>query len=109
MYRYDNFDAAFVAERGAHFRDQVARRLTGELTEDQSRPFAPRISIRLGKDGRTSAAGYCTLGKVIGPEFSIDTVVDTYPRVRKGHVGDFLAAHRRAGFAPFKEAYYERA
>src|SRR5271163_2275274 len=39
MYRYDEFDAAFVAERTAQFRDQVARRLTGELSEDQFKPL----------------------------------------------------------------------
>jgi sulfite reductase (NADPH) hemoprotein beta-component len=38
MYRYDEFDAGFVAERVAQFRDQVARRLTGEMTEEQFRP-----------------------------------------------------------------------
>ena len=37
MYRYDEFDAAFVADRVAQFRDQVERRLTGEITEDQFR------------------------------------------------------------------------
>ncbi|WP_237477497.1 nitrite/sulfite reductase [Lichenibacterium dinghuense] len=35
MYRYDEFDAQFVAERVAQFRDQTGRRLAGELTEDQ--------------------------------------------------------------------------
>ena len=35
MYRYDEFDTQFVAERVAQFRDQTARRLSGELTEDQ--------------------------------------------------------------------------
>jgi len=39
MYRYDEFDAAFVAERVEQFRDQVARRLSGELTEDQFKPL----------------------------------------------------------------------
>jgi sulfite reductase (NADPH) hemoprotein beta-component len=39
MYRYDEFDAAFVRERGAQFRDQVNRRLTGEINEDQFRPL----------------------------------------------------------------------
>jgi len=39
MYRYDEFDAQFVAERVAQFRGQVARRLTGELTEDQFKPL----------------------------------------------------------------------
>ena len=39
MYRYDGFDARFVAERAAQFRRQVKRRLAGELTEDQFRPL----------------------------------------------------------------------
>ncbi|MFL9825103.1 nitrite/sulfite reductase [Rhodoplanes sp. SY1] len=39
MYRYDEFDRTFVAERVAEFRDQVARRLSGALTEDQFKPL----------------------------------------------------------------------
>jgi sulfite reductase (NADPH) hemoprotein beta-component len=39
MYRYDEFDAAFVQGRTAQFADQVARRLSGELSEDQFRPL----------------------------------------------------------------------
>jgi len=39
MYRYDGFDAKFVAERAAQFRRQVKRRLAGELTEEQFRPL----------------------------------------------------------------------
>ncbi|MEK4033384.1 nitrite/sulfite reductase [Methylocystis sp. IM3] len=38
-YRYDDFDAAFVRERVAEFREQVRRRLDGKLTEDEFRPF----------------------------------------------------------------------
>ena len=38
MYRYDEFDSAFVADRVEQFRDQVERRLSGELTEDQFKP-----------------------------------------------------------------------
>jgi sulfite reductase (NADPH) hemoprotein beta-component len=38
MYHYDDFDSAFVAARVEQFRDQVARRLSGELTEEQFRP-----------------------------------------------------------------------
>jgi sulfite reductase (NADPH) hemoprotein beta-component len=38
MYRYDEFDAGFVKERVEAFRDQVSRRLKGELTEEQFRP-----------------------------------------------------------------------
>src|SRR5690242_17757908 len=39
MYRYDEFDARFVSERVAQFRGQVARRLSGELTEDEFKPL----------------------------------------------------------------------
>ena len=39
MYLYDDFDRTLVAERVAEFRDQVARRLSGELTEDEFKPL----------------------------------------------------------------------
>jgi sulfite reductase (NADPH) hemoprotein beta-component len=39
MYRYDEFDQAFVTERVAQFKGQVERRLLGEITEDQFRPL----------------------------------------------------------------------
>src|SRR5499425_3643261 len=39
MYRYDEFDAAFVRQRVAQFRDQVGRRLSGELTEEEFKPL----------------------------------------------------------------------
>ncbi|OLP56754.1 sulfite reductase [Rhizobium rhizosphaerae] len=39
MYRYDEFDHAFVSERVAQFRDQVGRRLSGELAEDAFKPL----------------------------------------------------------------------
>ena len=39
MYRYDEFDQALVDQRVAQFRGQVARRLKGELTEEEFRPL----------------------------------------------------------------------
>ncbi len=39
MYLYDEFDRTIVAERVADFRDQVRRRLSGELTEDEFKPL----------------------------------------------------------------------
>src|SRR5262245_26061001 len=35
MYLYDDFDRTLIAERVAEFRDQVRRRLSGELSEDE--------------------------------------------------------------------------
>lgn len=39
MYRYDEFDAQFVAERTKQFRGQVERRLAGRLSEAEFRPL----------------------------------------------------------------------
>ncbi len=39
MYRYDEFDHSFVQNRVAEFSDQVARRLSGEMTEDAFKPL----------------------------------------------------------------------
>jgi sulfite reductase (NADPH) hemoprotein beta-component len=39
MYIYDSIDRTLVTERVAEFRDQVARRLSGELTEDEFKPL----------------------------------------------------------------------
>ncbi len=39
MYRYDEFDARIVRERVAQFREQVARRIDGSLTEDEFTPL----------------------------------------------------------------------
>ena len=39
MYKYDTFDQAIVDARVEEFRDQVKRRLSGEMTEDQFKPL----------------------------------------------------------------------
>ncbi len=47
MYRYDEFDARFVRERVAQFRDQVARRLDGALNEDEFKPLRLKNGVYL--------------------------------------------------------------
>ena len=39
MYQYDQYDQAMVDARVDEFRDQVARRIAGHLTEDQFKPL----------------------------------------------------------------------
>ncbi len=39
MYKYDNYDQAIVDARVEEFRDQVKRRMAGEITEDQFKPL----------------------------------------------------------------------
>jgi sulfite reductase (NADPH) hemoprotein beta-component len=65
--------------------------------------------ITLGGSGDETAS----VGDIIGPGFSsddvidaIETVVDTYLKVRENRDENFLAAYRRLGAAPFKEALY---
>ncbi len=65
--------------------------------------------ITLGGSGDETAA----IGEIIGPGFSsegvvdaVETLVDTYLKVREGRDETFLAAYRRVGQAPFKEALY---
>ena len=64
MYAYDTFDQTLVDERVEQYRDQVARRLSGELTEEQFRPlrlmnglylqlhaYMLRVSVPYGNSG----------------------------------------------------------
>jgi sulfite reductase (NADPH) hemoprotein beta-component len=39
MYLYDDFDRTLLEERVREFRDQVGRRLSGELTEEEFKPL----------------------------------------------------------------------
>jgi sulfite reductase (NADPH) hemoprotein beta-component len=39
MYRYDEFDDAFVRDRVQHFRSQIERRIAGNLTEEEFKPL----------------------------------------------------------------------
>ena len=47
MYRYDEFDRQFVLQRTAQFADQVQRRLSGELSEDEFRPLRLKNGLYL--------------------------------------------------------------
>lgn len=47
MYRYDEFDHAFVNQRVDQFRGQVARRVAGELTEDEFKPLRLQNGVYL--------------------------------------------------------------
>ena len=47
MYRYDEFDTRIVKERVEQFRGQVARRLSGELKEDEFKPLRLQNGVYL--------------------------------------------------------------
>ncbi|KLN61127.1 sulfite reductase [Kiloniella spongiae] len=65
--------------------------------------------ITLGGNANENAA----IGKIIGPSFAYDkivdaveTVVNTYLEIRDGAEESFLDAYNRVGMAPFKERLY---
>ena len=47
MYRYDQYDQAIVDTRVEEFRDQVARRIAGEMTDDQFKPLRLKNGLYL--------------------------------------------------------------
>jgi sulfite reductase (NADPH) hemoprotein beta-component len=47
MYRYDTYDQTLVDQRVAQFRDQVRRRIAGELSEEEFRPLRLRNGLYL--------------------------------------------------------------
>jgi len=49
MYRYDNYDDILVRERVSEFRDQVRRRLSGELTEEEFLPLRLQNGLYMQK------------------------------------------------------------
>lgn len=49
MYRYDEYDHALVQARVEQFRDQVARRLSGELSEEEFLPLRLQNGLYLQK------------------------------------------------------------
>ena len=63
MYKYDSYDQAIVDARVADFRDQVNRRIAGEITEDQFKPLRLMngLYLQLHAYMLRVAIPYCTL------------------------------------------------
>jgi len=49
MYQYDEYDAVLVKERVAEFRDQVARRISGALSEEEFLPLRLQNGLYMQK------------------------------------------------------------
>ncbi|MGE8498683.1 MAG: nitrite/sulfite reductase [Pseudomonas sp.] len=49
MYQYDEYDQALVRERVAQFRDQVERRVSGELSEEEFLPLRLQNGLYMQK------------------------------------------------------------
>ena len=77
MYQYDAIDAEMLADRVAEFREQAARRLAGDITEDQFKPirlmnglylqlhaYMLRIAIPYGSLNPTQMRKLAEIGRV---------------------------------------------
>lgn len=64
MYHYDDYDRALVHERVAQFRDQVERRISGELSEEEFLPLRLQNGLYMQKHAYMLrvAIPYGTLG-----------------------------------------------
>jgi sulfite reductase (NADPH) hemoprotein beta-component len=77
VYRYNTIDKSIIEDRAAEFRDQVERRLSGELTEDQFKPlrlmnglylqlhaYMLRVAIPYGTLSSTQLRGLARIGRI---------------------------------------------
>lgn len=72
---------------------------------------AELYQITLGGSGDENTSIGEIIGRGFGPDEIVDaveTIVETYLGLRTGHDESFIAAYRRVGPAPFKEALYGR-
>jgi len=85
MYKYSEFDEAFVRDRVEIFRGQVARRIDGSLTEDEFKPLRLMngLYLQLHAYMLRVAVPYGTLNPV--QMRALADIADTYER----HGGSF--------------------
>ncbi|MBM68157.1 MAG: sulfite reductase [Haliea sp.] len=80
MYNYDSYDRALVQARVEQFRDQVSRRLNGELSEDEFLPLRLQNGVYLQRHAYMLrvAIPYGTLSS--GQLRTLATIADRYDR-----------------------------
>ena len=80
MYKYSSFDEAFVRDRVEIFREQVARRIDGSLTEDEFKPLRLMngLYLQLHAYMLRVAVPYGTLSPV--QMRSLADIADTYDK-----------------------------
>ena len=111
MYQYTDFDRRFIKERAAQFRDQLTRRLNGELSEDEFKPlrlqngwyvqrYAPMLRVAVPY-GELSSAQLRVLAR-IAREFDRPTDALFQEAQAKQHaIGGIAAPPLSYGYAHF--------
>ena len=111
MYQYTDFDRRFIKERAAQFRDQLTRRLNGQLSEDEFKPlrlqngwyvqrYAPMLRVAVPY-GELSSAQLRVLAR-IAREFDRPTDALFQEAQAKQHaIGGIAAPPLSYGYAHF--------
>ncbi len=111
MYQYTDFDRRFIKERAAQFRDQLNRRLNGQLSEDEFKPlrlqngwyvqrYAPMLRVAVPY-GELSSAQLRVLAR-IAREFDRPTDALFQEAQTKQHaIGGIAAPPLSYGYAHF--------
>ena len=111
MYQYTDFDRRFIQERAAQFRDQLTRRLNGQLSEDEFKPlrlqngwyvqrYAPMLRVAVPY-GELSSAQLRVLAR-IAREFDRPTDALFQEAQAKQHaIGGIAAPPLSYGYAHF--------
>src|SRR3546814_16546738 len=82
MYKYDQYDQAMVDARVEDFRDQVRRRIAGDMNDDQFKPLRLKngLYLQLHASMLRVAIPYGTLNS--GP---LRKLAETEPKYASGH------------------------
>ena len=111
MYQYTDFDRRFVQERAAQYRDQVTRRLNGQLSEEDFRPlrlqngwyvqrYAPMLRVAVPY-GELNSAQLRVLAR-IAREFDIPSdAVFQEAQAKQNAIGGIAAPPLSYGYGHF--------
>ncbi|MEY3517608.1 MAG: hypothetical protein RLZ89_468, partial [Pseudomonadota bacterium] len=111
MYQYTDFDRRFVQERAAQYRDQVTRRLNGQLSEEDFRPlrlqngwyvqrYAPMLRVAVPY-GELNSAQLRVLAR-IAREFDIPSdAVFQEAQTKQNAIGGIAAPPLSYGYGHF--------
>jgi sulfite reductase (NADPH) hemoprotein beta-component len=111
MYQYTDFDRRFVQERAAQYRDQLTRRLNGQLSEDEFKPlrlqngwyvqrYAPMLRVAVPY-GELSSAQLRVLARIAREYDRPDEALFNQAQAKQNAIGGIPAPALSHGYAHF--------
>jgi len=111
MYQYTDFDRRFIKERAAQFRDQLTRRLNGQLSEDEFKPlrlqngwyvqrYAPMLRVAVPY-GELSSAQLRVLARIAREYDRPSDALFQEAQTKQNAIGGIAAPPLSYGYAHF--------